>query len=91
MAKDRAIVYEPHPVSHERKRELMAKGLKIIDARFAPEGYSPPSEDIGPATEDLDAMSVDELHAIAKKRGVDVHHKAGADKVREALRQAAKD
>lgn len=32
------IVYEPHPVSAERKAELRAKGLKIVDARFAPEG-----------------------------------------------------
>lgn len=32
------IHYEPHPVSPERKAELRAKGLKIIDARFAPEG-----------------------------------------------------
>lgn len=31
------IVYEPHPVSAERKSELRAKGLKIVDARFAPE------------------------------------------------------
>ena len=30
------IVYEPHPVSPERKAELRAQGFKIIDARFAP-------------------------------------------------------
>lgn len=30
------IVYEPHPVSPERKAELVAQGFKIIDARFAP-------------------------------------------------------
>lgn len=35
------IVYEPHPVSAERKAELRAKGLKIVDARFAPEGLKP--------------------------------------------------
>ena len=34
------IAYEPHPVSPERKAELRAQGLKIIDAAFAPEGYS---------------------------------------------------
>ena len=32
------IVYEPHPVSPERKAELRAKGFTIIDAVFAPEG-----------------------------------------------------
>lgn len=33
----RPIIYEPHPVSPERKAELRAKGYKIIDARFAPD------------------------------------------------------
>lgn len=32
------IVYEPHPVSPERKAELRREGKRIIDARFAPEG-----------------------------------------------------
>lgn len=34
------IHYEPHPVSPERKAELRAQGFKIMDARFAPEGWS---------------------------------------------------
>ncbi|MCG7328051.1 hypothetical protein [Achromobacter sp. ACRQX] len=38
---------------------------------------------------DLDAMELAELHALARDRGVKVHHKAGADKVRAALREAA--
>lgn len=33
------IIYEPHPVSPERKTELRKQGFKIIDARFAPEGF----------------------------------------------------
>lgn len=32
------IKYEPHPVSPERKAELLAAGFKIVDARFAPAG-----------------------------------------------------
>jgi hypothetical protein len=32
------IIYEPHPVSPERKAELRAKKLKIIDKRFDPKG-----------------------------------------------------
>lgn len=32
----RPIHYEPHPVSPERKAELLADGVKIIDARFKP-------------------------------------------------------
>lgn len=30
------IAYEKHPVSPERKAELRAQGMKIIDARFKP-------------------------------------------------------
>lgn len=33
------IAYEPHPVSPERKAELRGQGLKIVDARFAPDGH----------------------------------------------------
>jgi hypothetical protein len=36
------VVYEKHPVTAERKSELRQKGYKIIDARFAPEGYEHP-------------------------------------------------
>lgn len=32
----RQTIYEPHPVSPERKAELQAKGYRIVDARFAP-------------------------------------------------------
>jgi len=38
---------------------------------------------------DLDSLDGDALHALARERGVKVHHKAGADKVRAALREAA--
>lgn len=30
------IIYEPHPVSPERKAELRAKGLTIVDVIFKP-------------------------------------------------------
>ena len=30
------IIYEPHPVTPERKAELRAQGFKILDAQFAP-------------------------------------------------------
>ena len=35
----------------------------------------------------LDAMDKEQLHALAKDRGVKVHHLAGAEKVRAALRE----
>ncbi|MGN3704474.1 hypothetical protein [Achromobacter xylosoxidans] len=43
-----------------------------------------PNEDV-----DLDALDGEALHALARERGIKVHHKAGADKVRAALREAA--
>ena len=36
MSKEKKVIYEPHPVSAERKAELVAKGFKIVDAVFAP-------------------------------------------------------
>jgi hypothetical protein len=34
---EQKIAYEPHPVSAERKAELIALGFKILDERFKPE------------------------------------------------------
>lgn len=41
--KVREVVYEPHPVSAERKKELNDKGFRIIDARFKPKDDESPS------------------------------------------------
>ena len=30
------VIYEPHPVTPERKKELREQGYKIIDERFKP-------------------------------------------------------
>jgi hypothetical protein len=35
------IIYEPHPVSPERKAELRAQNFKIVDAAFAPASEEP--------------------------------------------------
>lgn len=37
MSKTEKIIYEPHPVTAERKQELREQGYKIIDAQFAPD------------------------------------------------------
>lgn len=37
----------------------------------------------------LDDLEAEQLHALAKERGVKVHHAAGADKIRAALRATA--
>lgn len=39
-------IYEPHPVSAERKAELRAQGYKILDARFAPPKSEPTRDEI---------------------------------------------
>ena len=36
----------------------------------------------------LETMDREQLHALAKERGIKVHHMAGADRVRAALREA---
>lgn len=45
-------------------------------------------EEGAPAVDELASLDVEALHALAKARGVEVHHRAGADKVRAALREA---
>lgn len=39
------IIYEPHPVTPERKAELVSAGYKIIDARFAPVDEEKPKQE----------------------------------------------
>lgn len=63
------IKYEPHPVTPERKKELVAQGFKIIDARFAP-----PDE----ATDEVSRES------IAKMKKADVVEMLAAHGVEDA-------
>lgn len=39
------IIYEPHPVTPERKAELVAQGYKIIDSRFKPVDDEAPKQE----------------------------------------------
>lgn len=43
---------------------------------------------VAEAAPDLDALDADALRALAQERGLKVHHNAGADKLRAALREA---
>lgn len=38
MTKEQKIAYVVHPVSAKMKQSLRENGMKIVDARFAPEG-----------------------------------------------------
>jgi hypothetical protein len=42
QAKPLVVWYEPHPVTPERKKELVAAGYRIVDARYAPPGWVRP-------------------------------------------------
>lgn len=85
MSKERKVIYEPHPVSAERKAELVAAGYKIIDARFAPKGEG--EEVADEDTVDLgkssgDQFSDDQLRgAIEAATGQKPHHMLGRAKL----------
>ncbi len=87
MNKEPNIKYEPHPVSPERKAELRARGYKIVDLRFAPAGSHAGLAN-GVINDGLDELDIDALRTLVQERGVNVHHNAGADKIRLALRDA---
>lgn len=59
------IIYEPHPVSPERKAELRKQGFKIVDARFAPEGFC----DALQQQEEVEAKTEAQTEAPVKRRG----------------------
>lgn len=79
------VIYEPHPVSAERKAELRQKGYKIIDVKFAPEGYEHP-EPIKTAKGGKGANS-----AAAKKAAEEAEAKAKEAEAKEKLQVALKD
>lgn len=62
---ERPIVYEPHPVSRERKAELLAEGFRIVDAK-----YKPSAEDV-PSAEDLSKLTVEKLKEMLDEAGVE--------------------
>jgi hypothetical protein len=88
MSTDRKTIYEPHPVTPERKAQLQAKGYRIVDIVHKPVDYEGNDEATTPAdvvnasvlsntpNEDLSSKTEDELRDIYKaKFGKDAHHK----------------
>ncbi|ARO24749.1 hypothetical protein TAL182_CH03003 [Rhizobium sp. TAL182] len=49
---EKPIAYEPHPVSPERKAELVAAGFKIVDAVYAPKSETVALREDGPTVEE---------------------------------------
>lgn len=69
-----------------RTTEAVARVLR--NRRLVAEDYN--TADLVPAqsqSDGLDDLDSEALHALAKERGVTVHHRAGAEKVRAALRE----
>lgn len=62
----RPIVYEPHPVSRERKAELLAEGFRIVDAKYRPSE----AEDVPPAN-DLSKLTVESLKEMLDTAGIE--------------------
>lgn len=76
------IVYEPHPVSPERKAELRAQGLKIIDSRFKP--ADPDEAEARAAAVEADARDgapVDDGAPVAGAPKATIKHKGGGSYV----------
>ena len=71
------IVYEPHPVSPERKAELRAGGFTIIDARFQPKAATSSTKGGGMTLPDF-AMEIKNAPANTKGKRIKQRKKLGA-------------
>lgn len=70
---ERPIVYEPHPVSRERKAELLAEGFRIVDAKYRPSeaGDVPSEAEDAPPAVDLSKLTVAKLKEMLDAAGVE--------------------
>lgn len=82
---ERPIAYEPHPVSPERKAELMAQGYRIIDAKFAPKDAKPVITKV--VTEVVDDSA--EVEAFIDAAFDDINEVTEAPKPRRGRRKKA--
>ena len=81
---EQKIIYEPHPVTPERKAELRAQGYKIIDAVFDP-NPQPASKKTKPAqaTQDSGDFDADAAKAYLTEIGVAFPRNIGKAKLKE--------
>ena len=82
---ERPIIYEPHPVTPERKAELLAQGYCIIDAKYQP---ADEQQDDPPSASAPKQMKVDELRAELTARGIEFDEKAKKDELLALLEQS---
>lgn len=69
---ERKIIYEPHPVSPERKAELVKAGYRIVDAVYAPQGHAGPAAPAETAGSDL-VIAKGAFGRLYLKRGKEIH------------------
>jgi hypothetical protein len=65
QAKPLVVWYEPHPVTPARKKELVAAGYRIVDARYAPPGWVRPGAP-APAEAPLGFMGTDASASVVE-------------------------
>ncbi|MEA5673222.1 hypothetical protein VA602_18025 [Pseudomonas sp. MH2] len=84
------VIYEKHPISPERKAELRQKGYKIIDARFAPDGYEHPEPTKEEKSKAGGPLKVDEIRAALDAKGVAYGDKAAKPELQKLLDESNK-
>ena len=82
---ERPIIYEPHPVTPDRKAELLAQGYCIIDAKYRPADEQ--QDDLLSASTPKQKKG-DELRAELTARGIEFDEKAKKDELLALLEQA---
>lgn len=80
------IVYEPHPVSLERKAELRALRVKIIDARYKPADLDNDLDHLDDVIDDLDDGNVGDHDEI--NLGSDSGEQFSDEQLHDAIDQA---
>lgn len=87
MSKSKPIAYEPHPVSPERKAELINAGYRILDARFAPKDatISPDAAEAPDSItrEDIASMKKADVAELLEAHGIEAGGKVS--EMREQL------
>lgn len=77
---------------HARYADVLQKlgrGSYMTRDLTAAPPIQPSAKDVMRHPDKLDELDAEALHALAKVRGIKVHHNAGAEKVRQAIREAA--
>lgn len=76
MPKTREVIYEPHPVTPERKAELKKAGYRIVDIKFAPPGS---------ASHPVESC---DLRARAEALGIKIDKRWGEGRLRDEIAKA---